>query len=407
MPEESGGSIETKKWYQNTKAMISLISVLLATLLFPLLNFLGVKPTDLFKSKSEAPAHVVEIVLDASNGMNEPFENNTKFEAAKQAVKARLDLVTTEKDHLALLTFGGVCGEKNYELKVPFGEKHEEKVRAALDKIQLQGETALLSAIAEAIAHLKQDRFKSAGKTLIVITGNSDVCYPDVDIEKFILEKISGVDSIQLDFQDVRMVGLGLSSEQAKEQLNQLAAATGGVALFPNRQSELTQAVGTREQSSALLETQKTFDAAKRLYDRGDYETARPLFEKSAQNNFAEAMTYLGNIYYYGLSSKCEDWAAAESWYRKGAEGGDSHAMVNLGLMYSYGHHVEKDYKQALSLFDKAAKRGNAEAMTLLGLAYEKGEGVPPNRQTAIDWYRQAAARGDKNAQKYLAKLAN
>lgn len=407
MPEESGGSIESKKWYQNTKAMISLVSVLLATLLFPLLNFLGVKPTDWFKSKSEAPAHVVEIVLDASNGMNEPFENKSKFEAAKQAVKARLDLVTTEKDHLALLTFGGVCGEKNYELKVPFGEKHEEKVRAALDKIQLKGETALLSAIAEAIAHLKQDRFKSAGKTLIVITGNSDVCYPDVDIEKFILEKISGVDSIQLDFQDIRMVGLGISSEQAREQLNRLAAATGGTALFANRQSELTQAVGTREQSSALHESQKTFAAAKKLYQSGQYNSALPLLEQAAQKNIAEAMTYLGNIYYDGLSSKGKNLALAENWYRKGADAGDSHAVVNLGLMYFYGEQVPKDYANALSLFEKAAQSGNAEAMTLLGLAYEKGEGVTANRETAIKWYRQAASRGDKKAEEFLAKLSN
>ncbi len=51
MAEQQKSSVENKKWYKNTKGVVSLVSLIVVSLLIPILKFLGINPTDFIDLK--------------------------------------------------------------------------------------------------------------------------------------------------------------------------------------------------------------------------------------------------------------------------------------------------------------------------------------------------------------------
>ncbi len=128
------------------------------------------------------------------------------------------------------------------------------------------------------------------------------------------------------------------------------------------------------------------------------------LFEKSAANGSALAMTNLGYAYRNGIGTK-PDFALAFKWDRAAAEKGIAVAQDNLGTLYRDGLGVAQDYAEAAKWFQKAADSGNADAMNDLAFAYDHGSGVAQDYAKARDLYQKAIDNGSLDALSGLGYL--
>ena len=99
------------------------------------------------------------------------------------------------------------------------------------------------------------------------------------------------------------------------------------------------------------------------------------------------------------------DYATAYAKIFPLAELQNADALYFLGLMYYNGHGVEQDYEQAAHTLRQSAKGGNIDAQNLLGVMYDHGKGVPQNVEEAEQWFRRAAAAGHAEAQQNLERL--
>ena len=89
-------------------------------------------------------------------------------------------------------------------------------------------------------------------------------------------------------------------------------------------------------------------------FDRANYGTALKTWLPAANQNDANAMNYVGEIYEKGLGI-APDYALAKSWYEKSAAKGNSSAMINLGSMFERGQGVSADMVQAMNWYRKAS----------------------------------------------------
>ena len=75
--------------------------------------------------------------------------------------------------------------------------------------------------------------------------------------------------------------------------------------------------------------------------------------EKSAELGNAQALCYIGELFYFGEVTDKDPQKAAE-YFRKGAEAGNARATADLGMCFQNGEGVEKDEKKAMELYQKA-----------------------------------------------------
>jgi hypothetical protein len=100
-------------------------------------------------------------------------------------------------------------------------------------------------------------------------------------------------------------------------------------------------------------------------FDRANYGTALKIWLPAANQDDANAMNYVGEIYEKGLGV-APDFALAKSWYEKSAAKGNSSAMINLGSMFERGQGVTADMVQAMNWYRKASglKGSDLEVVT-------------------------------------------
>jgi TPR repeat protein len=89
-------------------------------------------------------------------------------------------------------------------------------------------------------------------------------------------------------------------------------------------------------------------------------EEAFRLALKSAEDGYAEAMTFVGEMYEFGRGVAKNEKQAAD-WYRKGSEAGAPTAMLQLGRQYAEGRGIHKSEGAARELFRKAATAESVE----------------------------------------------
>jgi TPR repeat protein len=107
----------------------------------------------------------------------------------------------------------------------------------------------------------------------------------------------------------------------------------------------------------------------------------------------------------------------AEAAYRKGdfktarevfqamSEQGNARAQFYLGEMYLSGSGVAKDYAQALKWASAAAEQKSPDAQYTLGMMYESGKGVAQDYVLAHMWYSLSGTSGDEQAIRKKAEL--
>lgn len=384
-------TIEKKKWYSNTKAILGLVSISVAAVmgLFQMWNTF--KPKDMAKVLNNTL-----IVLDKSAAMAEPFDGNTKFEAAKNALLRKSLIKVATKDNLALRLFGGECFEESSSrLAIKFGQDNKKDVEKEIAKIQvadLKGETTLVTAVINATGDFNPpERFSNVSTQIIVIAGGFDSC-PGTSAQD-IIDRLAQ-SKIKL---DIQLIGLRIPRDKTAP-FAEIAQATGGKPFFVNTEEEL----------DLLFEKPKvasTFFEAKEFYDLEEDAKAEPLFLQAAAQGVSAAMLYLGVMYSDSSGALRDDKKAAE-WLLKSAEDGNAQAMTLLGTMYFYGQGVARDLQQSLNWFTKAAETGDVEAMYHLGGIYDYGRGVDHEDDAkAAEWYRKAADLGHEAARQRLQEL--
>lgn len=100
------------------------------------------------------------------------------------------------------------------------------------------------------------------------------------------------------------------------------------------------------------------------------------------------------------------DYEMLIQWLYKSAEKGNSDAMVDIGNFYTYGTPpLNQDYQQAIHWLTKASDLANDKAMNLLGLIYLDGHGVIVNKEIAISWFKKSAHLGNDKAMVNIASL--
>ena len=181
----------------------------------------------------------IEILLDRSTAMGEPFEDGVKMEAAVRAIKEKvLNQQVADIDNLALRQYGGPCEGANTRLLVDFDQNNQDKVRKALGGIEAGGETTVTRGILAAIEDFSgSGRFESTINSVIVIAGGGDSCEPDLAARRI---------SQQIQDQGIilRFIGIGIPLDQ-QEKLRQTISAIGGQAFYVTTQLELEDLLST------------------------------------------------------------------------------------------------------------------------------------------------------------------
>jgi TPR repeat protein len=99
------------------------------------------------------------------------------------------------------------------------------------------------------------------------------------------------------------------------------------------------------------------------------------------------------------------DSNVALDWFRKAADRGNADAMTYLGWMYFEGLAVKQDDAEAARWMRRAADEGAPRAMAMLGLMQLTGRGVTRNEIEGENWVRRAAVAGDRRAMASLASI--
>ena len=209
-----------RPWYQGIGAVVALLTAVWALVGAP-------KPWDAIGDifSSELPANNAEIVFDASEEMNRPFDqpgtNLSKLEAASDAVRTYGSPISNEG--LALRRVGDSCSEPGPRL-VDFGADHGDDVADVAAEQRARGESNLAATVIAAIDDFADsDRFPDpdAQKQVVIFAGTTDECQTQAN--RRIREKLEEAD-IEADFE---LIGVRLSPADQAE-LRRLKMALGG-----------------------------------------------------------------------------------------------------------------------------------------------------------------------------------
>lgn len=149
---------------------------------------------------------------------------------------------------------------------------------------------------------------------------------------------------------------------------------------------------------------------AEKEFARGNLIVAMDLWRKAAQQGYAPAQVWLGDIL-----DKAEEDVEAVDWYRKAAEQGSAAGEYGLAQMYLKGEGVKKDFEQARALIVRSAEKDYLPAVMLMMDAYRSGAmGLAVDLVKADEWeakvkallpsYQRARPRGPDQAKKPGAK---
>lgn len=172
-----------------------------------------------------------------------------------------------------------------------------------------------------------------------------------------------------------------------------------------------------------------------------DPESALALMEKSANQGYVKAQSFLGQMYLSAVGIPAPDVEKALYWYQKASENGGQREQMDYAMLlatfgktreakkegierlealadakyppaqfmlssyYANGTEREKNTAKALSLLTEAATAGEPMAQYMLGFCYLEGKNVRKDRNTAIMWFRQSAKNGNHLAIDQLREM--
>jgi TPR repeat protein len=137
--------------------------------------------------------------------------------------------------------------------------------------------------------------------------------------------------------------------------------------------------------SSATTDVYEPLRAGKRAFVSKEFPEARRMFLQAAEPGNAEAMAFLGKLFYEGLGGPVDHRVGTE-WFRKAAERGHVMAMKNLGNIYkAEGEMQNLDEASRWAKAYEEAYRLEA-SLTIIDPSGQAGRGEPaiPSDATAV-----------------------
>lgn len=135
------------------------------------------------------------------------------------------------------------------------------------------------------------------------------------------------------------------------------------------------------EDTASYNYTKLELGKAINLYNKGDYQTALPIFTKFTDDGVSEARYYLARCYYYGQGTERNYSKAVDLFEQNnGVLLTDAYSYFLLSRCFRYGKGTTTDHKKADSLVIEAACRGLNEAIELLQIEKEM------SRNDILDW---------------------
>jgi len=129
-------------------------------------------------------------------------------------------------------------------------------------------------------------------------------------------------------------------------------------------------------------------------YSLQNFERARQIWQKYAEDGNTEAQYRLGLLFEQGKGVAADD-AEARRWYEKAANGGNSKAQMALANFFATGRGGNEDPYQAWVWFLAAANGGEPRAQYHVGQVYMEGGVVEVDPLEAYKWIERAAAQDD------------
>lgn len=205
-----------------------------------------------------------EIILDTSKVMEEEIDGEEKFDIAIDLI-GKIKSIVSSDDNLALRVFGGPCGGGNTKLLLRFNKHNVSKIYEEVNRVRLSGNTTIISALTEAISDFNNRQCSANSyKSIIIITGGMDSCFPDYLIEhmKNKIKKLGN--DIEINF---HIIGITDKKEHVVN-LNTIAQLTGGKLWLANSKRNTSRVLnkisefnlylsGIREGSSVKISKKK------------------------------------------------------------------------------------------------------------------------------------------------------
>jgi tetratricopeptide (TPR) repeat protein len=153
------------------------------------------------------------------------------------------------------------------------------------------------------------------------------------------------------------------------------------------------------------------------VLDKIDQTTSTCDIESLKQQNTAESLNNLGEIYHF---NKC-GYALAKEYYLKAVNLGSAEAANHLGRLYTNGEGVEKSDVEAQKWYDQSVKldpsnktcdiehlkqQNSAESLNTLGENYHFSQcGIKQDYALAKEYYLKAINLGSARAANHLGRL--
>jgi Ca-activated chloride channel family protein len=175
------------------------------------------------------------LILDASGSMWGQVDGQTKISAARQAVDAILARWKPD-DRLGLMAYGhrakGDC--KDIEMLVPVSRFDAGRIKMAVNNLNPKGKTPIADSLRAAAQALKTTETKAS---VVLVSDGIETCAPDPCAVAAELKK-AGVGFT------AHVIGFDVTDPTAKDQLQCIARATGGVYLDARNAATLETALG-------------------------------------------------------------------------------------------------------------------------------------------------------------------
>jgi len=128
---------------------------------------------------------------------------------------------------------------------------------------------------------------------------------------------------------------------------------------------------------------------------RQDYDAAKlAMVRARVEKKDPEAIHHLGQKHYFGDLGLQKDMQKAIEFYTEAAELGSIEAVSSLGNAYFFGNGVQEDETKAVQFWKKAAMQGHYRSRYNLG-CYEAKKG---NYDRAMKHFLISAKMGDKDS---------
>ncbi len=142
-----------------------------------------------------------------------------------------------------------------------------------------------------------------------------------------------------------------------------------------------------------------TLENANSAYERGDFATARKLYEVLAKEGHAYTLVPLARMYIDGEGGPV-DLERAEVLLEQAIALGVQEGVLQKASL----HRARGDAAGYFHSIREASRLGILPADYQLGLCYEYGNGVSRDRERALEIMRTAAKRGHLGAKIFLAR---